>query len=365
MKFYSFTLLLVCIAHVSPAFGQTLSRDASSITALVDSVGRKAVEKDGIVGISIGVSKEGETLYAQGFGLASVELNVPATDDTVYRIGSISKEFTAAAILLLVEDGKVALDDPITKYVSDYPALDPPVTILHLLQHTSGIRDFTRLPEFRKERPNEVTADEVIQRFQDLPVNFLPQEKHQYCNSGFFLLGVVIEKASGMTYAEFVSQRLLEPLKLDQTYCDSNSLIIPLRASGYSNWGGRLKNAAYININSTIGAGSMASTVHDLLRWQHALVGTKLLEAASSEKMMTRGELQNGKKFNYGLGVFVQQLNGQQVYRHGGGITGFRAEVVYYKESGYTIAVLSNCESANTSKYANSIARELLKMPVK
>ena len=153
--------------------------------------------------LSIGLAQGDTILCAKGFGLANVELNVPATADTVYRIGSITKEFTAAAILLLVDDGKINLDDPLTRFLPEYPPQEREITIRHLLQHTSGVKDFTRLPAYRKELRIDASQDQVLHRFQHLPLDFEPGEQHRYSNSGYFLLGVVIEKASGKSFSEF------------------------------------------------------------------------------------------------------------------------------------------------------------------
>ena len=330
-----------------------------NVAAIVDSVGQHAVEMESVVGLSIGVAQGDTVLCAKGFGLANVELEVPATAGTVYRIGSITKQFTAVAILLLVEDEKLKLDDTLGRFLPEYPVQGRKVTIRQLLQHTSGIKDFTRLPAYRKELPFDVSQDEVLNRFQDLPLDFEPGEKHRYCNSGYFLLAVVVEKAAGKSYQDFIDDRLFKASKLKLTYCDVHARIIPQRAAGYSRWGGELRNARYINMKQTIGAGNLASTVGDLLTWQRALFNHSLLSRESIELMTTKSELKNGTKFDYGLGVFIRQLGDHKVIRHGGGIQGFRADLAYYPKSGYTIAVLANSENANASRISDRIARRL------
>jgi len=196
--------------------------EPADIAAFIDSIGQRAVEAEEVVGLSIGLAQGDVILYAKGFGLANVELNVPATADTVYRIGSITKEFTAAAILLLVDDGKISLDDPLTRFLPEYPPQGREITIGHLLQHTSGVKDFTRLPAYRKELRIDASQQQVLDRFQHLPLNFEPGSKHRYSNSGYFLLGVVIEKTSGESYSEFVEERLYGALGLKHTYCDDH-----------------------------------------------------------------------------------------------------------------------------------------------
>ncbi len=333
--------------------------EATVVAELVTAVGRQAIEKDKITGLSIGVARGETILCTKGFGFANLESNVPATSDTVFRIGSITKQFTAAAILLLVEDGKIRLDDPLTKFLPTYPQHAKKVTIRHLLQHTSGIKDFTRLPAYRKEMPLEVTQDEVIARFKDLPLDFRPGEQHRYCNSGYFLLAVVVEKASGKSFQQFVEGRLFNPHKLRRTICDDHARIVPHRASGYSNWGGIMKNARHINLKQTIGAGNLASTVENLLKWQQALVSNRLLTPESITLMTTPGTLNSGKKIDYGLGVLIKTFADQDAIRHGGGISGFRADLAYYPQSGYTIAILSNSEHANTRRISDRIAKRL------
>jgi len=345
---------LLCAGLPLPA------QERSDIVTIVDSVGIQAIEKDGVVGMSIGVALGEDVSYSQGYGLANAELKVPASAETVYRIGSISKEFTAAAILLLQEDGALDLDDPLTKFLPDYPQSKPPVTLKHLLQHTSGIPDLTRLPSFPKDRAIDATLAEAVERFQDLPLEFTPGEKFRYCNSGFILLALVVEKASGQSFEDFLQERVLAPLKLKKTYCDEHSLVIPQRASGYTNWRGNLRNAPYISLRQTTGAGSMASTVGELLAWQPVIVSEQLLSRKSFQLMTTRGKLTSGKEIEYGLGVFVQKKEGQLAIRHAGGISGFRSEVVHYPDSKLTIAILANTGSANTTRYANQIAKEIL-----
>ena len=346
-------VLLLCLPAICRA------DDLPDIAGIVDSIGQSSAEADNAVGLSIGVALSDSAVYTAGFGLANVELDVPATADTVYRIGSISKEFTAAAVMLLVEGGEIQLTDPLSKFLSDLPMPVGAVTIRHLLQHTSGVHDFTRLPTYRRDRQTDVTPDEVLDRFQNLPLDFEPGEQHQYCNSGYFLLGLVIEESSGQSFREFVENRLFAPLELDQTYCDNHFRIIPSQATGYSHWAGRLRTAAYVNINQSVGAGNLASNVGDLLVWQRGLVNGRLLSAESTELVLTTGELTSGKRTDYGLGVFIRKLEGHRVIRHGGGISGFRADVAHYPDSGITIAILANCDKTNTARISDRIAREL------
>lgn len=221
--------------------------------------------------------------------------------------------------------------------------------------------DFTRLPAYRQERPLEVSQQQVLDRFQNLPLEFPAGDKHRYCNSGYFLLGLVIERASGISFREFVEHRLFKKLGLQRTYCDSALRIIPHRAPGYRHWGGVLRNAPHINLDQTIGAGNLAATVTDLITWQRGLAAHRVLTEESFRQMTTSGKLNSGKSFDYGLGIRPGKFEGHQVIRHGGGISGFRSDLAYYPESEITIAVAANCDRVNTRAISDRIARHLLK----
>ncbi len=345
----------------SAAAPATLDADKSTgLVAFIDSVGQHAVETEKVVGLSVGVARGDEVLCVRGFGLANVELNVPATSDTVYRIGSITKEFTASGVLLLVEEGKISLDDPLQAFLPEYPAKGSEITIRHLLQHTSGVKDFTRLPAYRKEIRIDASQEDVLNRFQHLPLDFEPGEKHRYSNSGYFLLGAIVEKVSGKSFEEFVEERLLRPLELERTCCDRPTRIIRDRAAGYTRWDDVLRNAPYVSLQQTTGAGNMASTVGDLLAWQRAVVNHRLLSAEATRSMMSRGRLNNGATFDYGMGLFLRKHGGRQVVRHGGAILGFRADLAYYPVSRYSIAVLANSENAKAAKISDKIATFLI-----
>jgi len=332
---------------------------ASTLEEVVDSMANEAVESGSTPGLSVGVADGDEILLAKGYGLADVELSVPASAKTVYRIGSITKQFTAAAILLLAEDDGLALDDPITDFLPDYPSEGAAITVRHLLNHTSGIKSFTNMPSYRKEMRKDVSHEEIIDRFKDVPLNFAPGEKFRYCNSGYYLLGVILEKASGESYADFLQERLFRPLSLESTCYDTQARIIPNRARGYSRTGNEFRNTAYVSMTQPFSAGALASTVEDLITWQRGLVGGKLLTADSHQSMTTQGKLNDGRHTNYGLGLFVRKFDGHTALRHGGGIKGFRSDLTYLPEIDHTIVVLANCESARPEKLSDRIARHL------
>lgn len=330
------------------------------VQAIVDSVASRSIKTDKVAGLSVGVAKDDSIICVREFGLANVEHDIAAKGETVFRIGSITKEFTATAILLLVEEGKVELEDPLSKFLPEYPLPAANVTIRQLLQHTSGIKDFTRLPTYRRDRQVDAAVEEVLGRFKELPLEFEPGEKHRYCNSGYFLLGLVVEKASGESYREFVEKRLFKVAGLKHTYCDDLAGIIPNRAAGYSRWDGKLRNATHVSLKQSVGAGNMASTARDLLAWQQALIGHRLLSKESLALMTTKGKLTSGKSFGYGMGVFIRRMGTHEVVRHGGGISGFRSDLAWYPDSGYIIAVLANSDNAKAPQISDRIARRLL-----
>jgi len=330
-----------------------------TLEEVVDSIADDAVESGSTPGLTVGIADGDEILLAKGYGMADVELSVPASEKTVYRIGSITKQFTAAAILLLAEDDDLALDDPITDFLPDYPTHGHTVTVRHLLNHTSGIKSFTSMPSYRKEMRKDVSHEEIIDRFKDVPPNFAPGEEFRYCNSGYYLLGVILEKASGECYADFVGERLFRPLALESTCYDTQAQIIPNRARGYSRAGKGFSNAPYLSMTQPFAAGALASTVEDLITWQRGLAGGKLLTADSYQSMATQGKLNDGRHTTYGLGLFIRKLDGHTVFRHGGGINGFRSDLAYCPEIDHTIVVLMNCQSAQPEKLSDRIARHL------
>ena len=351
--------LLLTVGMLSSATSLR-AQQAADLEQAVDAIANQAVAKKSAVGLSVGVARGDAVLLAKGYGLANIELAVPASARTVYRIGSISKQFTASAILLLVEEGKVSLDDELTRYLPEFPTQGHTLTVRHLLQHTCGIKSFTGLPSYRKEMQLDLSHEQMLAKFQDEPFDFAPGEKFRYCNSAYYLLGMIVEKASGKTYQQFCEQRLFRKLGMTSSYYDRQATIIPHRADGYSSWGGPPRNAAYLNMKQPFAAGALASTVGDLITWQRGLVAHRLLTSRSQAAMTQQGTLNDGKPIAYGLGVFVRTSNGRPVIRHGGGINGFRSDLAYYPKQDVTIVVLANSESTNPARISDQIARSLL-----
>lgn len=329
------------------------------VSQIVKSVGTTALEESRLVGLSVGVATADRTVCVVSFGSANAEHDIPVADNTVFRIGSVSKTFTAAAVLILVEEGKVQLDNPLSIYLPDYPLPGANATVRQLLQHTSGIADLTRQPTFRKNRQVDLSRQEVLDSFKDLPLEFTPGLRHRYCNSGYLLLAQIVEAAAEEPFEEFIEKRLLRPAGLTQTIIDNQDAVVRHRASGYSRWGGSIRNAPHVSPKISTGAGNMAATVADLLRWKQALITGEIISATSFEQMTTQGRLGNGRPFQYGLGVFVQTIGGEKVVRHGGGISGFRSDLAWYTKSGYIIAVLANSDNAKPDGISQRVFRKI------
>jgi CubicO group peptidase (beta-lactamase class C family) len=265
-------------------------------------------------------------------------------------LGSVTKQFTAACILLLEEHGKLKLEDPVKKYLPDAPAAWDKVTIFNLLTHTSGIPSFTGFPEYASTEAIATTPEKLVARFRDKPLEFQPGEKWNYSNSGYVLLGYLIEKISQQSYGQFVQENIFNPLGMKDSGYDSNSAIIVHRASGYSPGKDGMTNTGYIDMSIPFSAGGLYSTTEDLLRWEQGLMGGKLLSPASLQKMTTPF------KNDYAFGLAVRTANGHKLIEHGGGIEGFNTEMAYYPEDKLTVVVLANLNGAAPEAIATKLA---------
>ena len=300
------------------------------------------------------VARDGKTLLDKGYGSANLEWQVPDTPTTKFRIGSITKQFTAASILLLEERGKLKTDDPVKKYMPDAPAAWDKITIFHLLTHTSGIPSFTGFSDFPKRQLEPMTPQQLVDWFRDKPLEFEPGAKWNYSNSGYVLLGYLIEKISGQSYADFVQQNIFTPLGMKDSGYDSNSAIIEHRAAGYAPGKSGPQNAGYVNMTVPLSAGGLYSTTEDLLRWEQGLFGGKLLSPASLAKMTTPF------KQDYAFGLGVSTENGHKVIEHNGGIQGFNTALAYYPDDKLVIAVLGNLNGGAPDQIAASLGKVAL-----
>jgi CubicO group peptidase (beta-lactamase class C family) len=308
--------------------------------------------KTGETGCAALVAIKGQIVYKKAFGMANLELNVPMQPDMVFRIGSITKQFTAVAILQLMEQGKLSLQDEITKYIPDYPTQAYKITIENLLTHTSGIKSYTNVPDFYKYVKEDLKPEEAIDRFKNLPMEFAPGTKWNYNNSGFFLLGYIIEKVSGMTYQDYVEQNLLKPAGMTNSLYGSDKKLIKNRAYPYQADGDNTVNADYLSMLLPYSAGSLMSTVEDLYKWNRALLADKLVKKESLDKAWTEYKLADGKGTHYGYGWFLSQIQGSQTIEHGGGINGYLTNGIFLPQEDIFVAVFSN----NTAKSPDAVS---------
>jgi CubicO group peptidase (beta-lactamase class C family) len=348
MKRRSLVPALLALALVSVSLslqgGQAASGQPApdaALAAKIDAV-MAAVYKLGEPGAAIIVRKDGRTVFRKGYGLADLELGVPVAPDMIFRLGSITKQFTAISILLLAQDGKLSLQDEITKFLPDYPTQGKRITVEHLLTHTSGIQSYTDMPEWLPLWRKDMTVKELVDLFKDKPMTFEPGRSWAYNNSGYILLGAIIEKVSGQTYEEFVNGRIFKPLGLSSSSYDHTERVIPRRVVGYQEDKGRFINAPYLSMTQPYAAGSLLSTVDDLAVWSDAVFAEKLVRKEWLDKAFTPYKLANGESTGYGFGWFVADFAGHRSIEHGGGINGFTTYEMTFPEDRIFIAILTN-----------------------
>ena len=330
---------------------------APGIRALVETALREGPSP----GASVAVELDGEPVFADGFGLADLENDVPATADTVYRIGSVTKQFTAAATVLLVEDGTLDLDSDLREHFPDYDTAGFRIPVERLLNHTSGIKGYTEMEEFWAQSRLDLGHEAMLDLFGSAPFEFEPGDRYQYNNSGYYLLGVLIERLSGDSYTDFLRRRFFEPLGLESTHYLDNNPIVRSRAEGYELASdGGFRNDDPLSMRLPYAAGSLGSSVLDLLRWQRALVGGEAVSAAGYERMTAPGVLVSGEEAPYGYGLGLAEEHGFAKVSHGGGINGFRAQLAWYPEPRLGIAVLMNSGAGRPGVLENRIARHVL-----
>ena len=324
--------------------------------ARADALMNSLVERDKFSG-SVLVAQDGKVLFEKGYGLANREWNIPNSPLTKFRIASLTKQFTAAAILSLQEQGKLKVTDTISSYVADLPPAWRQITIHQLLTHTSGLPEYTSPPEIEKTfNLTGASPEQLLNLVKSQPLNFAPGTKLAYCNTGYLLLGMVIEKASGVDYASFLKQSIFTPLRLNDTGYDVRSDILPGRADGYRIKNGKLENAGSVDVSVPFSAGGIYSTVGDLYRWSEALATGRLLSADSRRQMFTIYPEAAGYGAHYGYGVVIAERFGQTLYYHGGGINGFTSAIQRYPKPNLCVVVLSNEEEIKSWEVATSLA---------
>ncbi len=299
---------------------------------------------------SILIAQNGKVIISKGYGMANYEHDVPNTRQTKFRIGSITKQFTSMAIMQLQEKGLLNVDDAVKKHIPDYPDTGNKITIHHLLTHTSGIPNFTSFPDYVKTIMMPSPVEKTVERFKDKPLDFEPGEKYSYSNSGYILLGYVIEKVTGKSYEEYIQENIFKPLKMNDTGYDHYTTLLKHRATGYDLTDDGPVNADYIDMTVPHGAGALYSTVEDLYTWDRALYSEKLVSKNSLEKIFAPFEN------NYGYGWGITKLFNRKCTRHGGGINGFRSDIIRFVDDDACIIVLSNIESAPVNRISKDLA---------
>ena len=332
------SLLAVCLVF-SPALRAQDATNADAALARSIEAALAPHFKADEPGATVIVTRDGKTLYRGAFGLANLEKKTPLKPDDVLRIGSLTKQFTAVAILILADQGKLNISDPITRHLTDYPKTGEAVTIEHLLTHTSGVPSYTDSPEYGANMAKAVSVNEMIARFKDQPLKFTPGSRWEYSNSGYFLLGAIIERVAGTSYADFVEKNIFVPLGMKDSAYEGFERSGKKRVEGY---GGRNIIAPPLDMSQPYAAGSLLSSVDDLAKWDAAIAAGKLLKAATWKRAFTPYTHTDGSKAVYGYGWGVRKLQGQDAMAHSGGINGFTSYGVHVPESKVYAAMLFN-----------------------
>lgn len=333
---------------------------AQTSPTAVDRYIQAEMQRQHIPGLSLLVARDGKIIRAQGYGLSNVELQVPVKPETLFQSGSVGKQFTATAVMMLVEEGKIHLDDPIANYFKDAPAAWRQVTIRELLSHTAGFTDYPKDFDFRKD----YSEADLLKIVEGIPLAFAPGTNYGYANLGYLTLGIFIHKVTGKFYGDFLQERIFQPLGMTTTRVMSEADIIPNRAAGYRLVKGELKNQEWVSPTmNTTADGALYFSIVDLAKWDAALYTDKLLHRSSFEQMWTPAKLLNGQPNpgNYGFGWFILNKNGHKVLDHGGAWQGFEVHISRYVDDKLTVVVLTNLADADPGKIAGHVAELYLK----
>ena len=331
---------------------------------VVDNYVRAEMTKQRIPGLALLVSRRGQVIRAQGYGLANVELQVPVKPETIFQSGSVGKQFTATAVMMLVEEGKIGLGDPLTKYFPDAPPSWKKVTIRELLSHTAGFTDYPKSFDMRRD----YTEAEQLKMVESIPLAFAPGSSWSYSNLGFLTIGILIHKVTGEFYGDFLQEHIFRPLDMQTTRIISEADIVPNRSAGYRLVKGELKNQEWVSptVNTTAD-GSLYFSIMDLAKWDAALYTEKLLKRSSLDEMWTVAKLNNGQpnSGHYGFGWFVVTKNGHRVVEHEGAWQGFETQISRYVDDKLTVVILTNLDDAKPEVFADRVAEMYLSGTVK
>jgi CubicO group peptidase (beta-lactamase class C family) len=346
----------------------TQAREGAPTSAQVDIVLEAQSKAQKIPGVSLAVCRDGKIVKASGYGVANVEWGIPVTPATIFQTGSVGKQFTATAVMMLVEEGKLGLDDKISKFIPEAPVTWNDVTVRSLLTHTSGIADYggeedtmgKGVINFRKDYSEE----ELVQAFAKMPKDFPTGEKWSYSNTGYVLLGVIIHRVTGKFYGDFLQDRIFKPLGMTSTRIISEADIVPHRSSGYRLVNGELKNQEWVSPTlNTTADGALYTNVLDLAKWDAALDTTKLIKRSSLDAMWTPAKLTSGKTYPYGFGWDLASKQGHRAVSHDGAWQGFTMSMSRYLDDRLTVIVMTNLDSDNSEpeKITDEVARIYLK----
>ncbi|CAN5605366.1 serine hydrolase domain-containing protein [soil metagenome] len=363
MRHKSFLIRLIflslCLASVSISAQTKFVVESKRQTEKVDAFVREKMSENHIPGLSLAVARDGKIILAKGYGMANLELSAPANEKTAFAIYSITKLFTAVATMMLVEEGKISLEDPISKYLKDLPAAWNPVTVRQLLNHTSGIKSFQESSFDSNNPTRDYTPTEIIKITANFPLDFPSGERWEYNNTGYFLLGMLIEKVSQKSYEQFLTERIFAPLEMRDTRLENSAELIPNRADGYTWQNNGFRNAVRISPTISFSVAGLVSTVLDLAKWDAALYTEKFLKKTTLEQMWTYTKLNNGEiETNGGLGFGLTPFRGHKRVGHSGGAAGFATTITRLIDDKITVIVLTNADREGflISDIANEIA---------
>jgi CubicO group peptidase (beta-lactamase class C family) len=343
--------LMVALILAGRAFSQTSGSSSDAVAQYV----KVEMARQHIPGIALLVSRNGKPVRAQGFGFSNVELQVPVKPETLFQSGSVGKQFTATAVMMLVDEGKISLADSITKYFPEAPSTWRPVTVRHLLSHTGGFTDYPKDFDFRKDRGE----DELLKIVEAIPLAFPPGTKWSYSNLGYLMLGILIHRVTGTFYGDVLQERIFRPLGMQTTRIINEADIIPNRSAGYRLVKGELKNQEWVSpVLNTTADGSLYFSILDLAKWDAALYTEKLLKRSSLEQMWTVVKLNNGQpnSGSYGFGWEITSSRGHRLIDHGGAWQGFKTQISRYVDDKLTVVVLANLAEGDPGKIAEHVA---------
>jgi len=337
----------------------TLALAQSSLDSAVADYVKAEMERQHIPGLALLVTRDGKVVRSEGFGLANVELQVPVKPETIFQSGSVGKQFTATAVMMLVEAGKIGLNDQLTKYFPDAPPSWKNVTVRELLSHTGGFGDYPKNFNFRKDW----TEPQLLKLVESIPLAYPPGTKWEYSNLGYLTLGILIHRVSGEFYGDFLQQRIFQPLGMQATRIISEADIVPNRAAGYRLVKGELKNQEWVApAMNTTADGSLYFSIVDLSKWDAALYEGKLLKPSSFDVMWTPVKLKNGQsnKAGYGFGWFIEERNGHRCIHHDGSWQGFGTAIDRYVDDHLSVVALTNLAGAKPGEITKHVAEMYL-----